>query len=64
MKEAVTRSWAPMLPPEEAVRGMSPEDRLGLLEELRVQMTTAAKDLEFERAAELRDEILKLQKIR
>jgi excinuclease UvrABC nuclease subunit len=43
---------------------MTPEDRLTLLDELREQMTAAAKDLEFERAAELRDEILKLQKIR
>jgi excinuclease ABC subunit B len=63
MKDALTRSWAPMVP-EQAVRNMAPEDRHELLEELRAQMTAAAKDLEFERAAELRDEILKLQKIR
>ncbi|HLF15609.1 MAG TPA: excinuclease ABC subunit UvrB [Bacteroidota bacterium] len=62
VREPVVRSWAPLIT-EQAVRGMAPEDRLRLLEELREQMATAAKDLEFERAAELRDEILKLQKI-
>jgi excinuclease ABC subunit B len=63
VREAVARTWAPMVP-EQAVRSMSPEDRTALLDELREQMTAAAKDLEFERAAEIRDEILKLQKIR
>jgi excinuclease ABC subunit B len=52
---------APVIP-EQALRSMSPEDRLRLLEELKEQMTVAAKDLEFERAAELRDEVLKIEK--
>jgi excinuclease ABC subunit B len=63
MKEPIARSWVPLVP-EQAVRSMPPEDRLRLLEELREQMTTAARDLEFERAGEIRDEILKIQKIR
>jgi len=33
-----------------------------LLNELKAEMKRAAKDLEFERAAELRDEIEKLEK--
>jgi excinuclease ABC subunit B len=63
MKEPIVRSWQPLVP-EQAVRSMAPEDRLALLEELREQMTNAARDLEFERAGEIRDEILKIQKIR
>lgn len=38
------------------------EQRSELLEQLRKEMITAAKDLEFERAAELRDEIERLKK--
>ncbi|HAY35022.1 MAG TPA: excinuclease ABC subunit UvrB [Ignavibacteria bacterium] len=38
------------------------EQRKELIEQLRKEMINAAKDLEFERAAELRDEILKLDK--
>jgi excinuclease ABC subunit B len=36
------------------------EQRRDLIEQLRKEMITAAKDLEFERAAELRDEITRL----
>jgi excinuclease ABC subunit B len=61
-KEVVARSWAPIVTPER-VRGMSPADRLVLLEELKEQMSNAARDLEFERAAELRDEIKTLEKL-
>ncbi|MFH0988993.1 MAG: excinuclease ABC subunit UvrB [bacterium] len=43
------------------IRYMSEEQRHDLLEELKVEMRRAAKDLEFERAAELRDEIEKLE---
>jgi excinuclease ABC subunit B len=63
IREPIVRSWQPLVP-EQAVRSMGPEDRLALLEELREQMTNAARDLEFERAGEIRDEILKIQKIR
>ena len=41
---------------------LSPEQRKDLLEELKMEMRRAAKDLEFERAAELRDEIDRLEK--
>ncbi len=44
------------------VKYLSAEQRKDLLEELRVEMVRAAKDLEFERAAELRDEIERLSK--
>lgn len=38
----------------------NPEERRDLINQLRKQMVEAAKDLEFERAAELRDEIKRL----
>lgn len=38
-----------------------PDERRDLLNQLRKQMVEAAKDLEFERAAELRDEITRLE---
>jgi excinuclease ABC subunit B len=39
----------------------NPEERRDLINQLRKQMIEAAKDLEFERAAELRDEIKRLE---
>jgi excinuclease ABC subunit B len=48
---------------EQIVRYLTPEQRKDLLEELRAEMKNAAKDLEFERAAELRDEIARMEKI-
>jgi excinuclease ABC subunit B len=44
-------------------RYMTNEQKIDMLDELKVQMRTAAKDLEFERAAELRDEIARLEKL-
>ena len=46
---------------ESVVKYLSVEQRKDLLAELKTEMTRAAKDLEFERAAELRDEIDKLE---
>lgn len=43
------------------VRYLTPAQRRDLLEEMRAEMRRAAKDLEFERAAELRDEIERLE---
>ncbi|MBI4418527.1 MAG: excinuclease ABC subunit UvrB [Ignavibacteriales bacterium] len=43
------------------VKYLSPDQRKDLLEELQEEMKRAAKDLEFERAAELRDEIERLK---
>ncbi len=40
---------------------LTKDQKQDLLEELRIEMKRAAKDLEFERAAELRDEIEKLE---
>jgi len=61
-REVAPRSWAPLVTAER-VRAMNPADRQVLLEELKEQMSNAARDLEFERAAELRDEIRKLEKL-
>jgi excinuclease ABC subunit B len=46
---------------ETVVRYLTAEQRKDLIEELRIEMTRASKDLEFERAADLRDEIQKLE---
>ena len=48
---------------ENIFRYMTREQKFDILEEMRVQMRNAAKDLEFERAAELRDEIARLEKM-
>ncbi len=40
---------------------MTPEQRKSLIEQLRDEMKTAARDLDFEKAAELRDEIKRLE---
>lgn len=47
---------------EPVIRYMSNEQKTELIEQLRQEMLQAAKDLEFERAAQLRDEIEKLKK--
>ena len=48
---------------ESVVRYLTPDQRKDLLEELNLEMRNAAKDLEFERAAELRDEITRIEKL-
>jgi excinuclease ABC subunit B len=48
---------------EPVIKYMSTEQRQDLVEQLTEEMLTAAKDLEFERAAALRDEIDKLKKM-
>lgn len=47
---------------EPLFKNMNEEERKNLIEQLRQEMINAAKDLEFERAAELRDEIERLSK--
>ncbi len=47
---------------ETVAKYLTPEQRADMLDELRAEMNRAAKDLEFERAAELRDEIERFQK--
>ncbi|MGH2567189.1 MAG: UvrB/UvrC motif-containing protein [Bacteroidota bacterium] len=42
---------------------LTKDQRKDLLDELQTEMRRAAKDLEFERAAELRDEIERLGKM-
>jgi excinuclease ABC subunit B len=48
---------------EPVIKYMSNEERKELIEQMTEEMLTAAKDLEFERAAFLRDEIEKLKKM-
>jgi excinuclease ABC subunit B len=48
---------------ESVIRYLSNDQRKDLIDELRREMRNAAKDLEFERAAELRDEIERLEKM-
>lgn len=46
---------------ESVIRYLTADQRKDLIEELRAEMLSASKDLEFERAARLRDEISKLE---
>jgi excinuclease ABC subunit B len=48
---------------EPVLKYMDAEQKQDLIEQLREQMHEAAKDLEFEKAASLRDEIAKLEKM-
>ncbi len=50
----------PKLVAEPVLRFMTKEQKLELIEQLQREMREAAKDLEFERAAQLRDEIARL----
>jgi excinuclease ABC subunit B len=54
------RARVPMIA-ENVLRYLTPEQRKDLVGELRSEMEKAAKDLEFERAASLRDELKKLE---
>jgi excinuclease ABC subunit B len=47
---------------EPVLKFMSIDERKAMIEDLTEEMRNAAKDLEFERAAFLRDEIEKLKK--
>ena len=48
---------------EPVIKYMTNDQRKDLIEQMNEEMLTAAKDLEFERAANLRDEIEKLKKL-
>ena len=48
---------------EPVIKYMSNEQRKDLIEQMTEEMLNAAKDLEFERAAHLRDEIEKMKKL-
>ena len=48
---------------EPVIKYMSKEQKEDLLEQMTEEMLKAAKDLEFERAAQLRDEIDKMKKL-
>ncbi|MDH7515339.1 MAG: excinuclease ABC subunit UvrB [Bacteroidota bacterium] len=51
----------PRLVAEPVLRYMTSEQKRELVEQLRAEMLQAARDLEFERAAQLRDEILRIE---
>lgn len=55
---------AKILVAEKLTRYLTKDQRNDLIEELKKEMKTAAKDLEFERAAQLRDEIERLEKLK
>jgi excinuclease ABC subunit B len=57
------RAKMPMVA-ESVVRYLTPDQKKDLIEELRSEMIRASKDLEFERAAALRDEIAKLEELK
>jgi excinuclease ABC subunit B len=52
----------PMILSETVAKYLTKDQRKDLLEELKTEMKRSAKDLEFERAAQLRDEIERLEK--
>jgi excinuclease ABC subunit B len=52
----------PIAVAETVAKYLSSSQKKDLIDELKAEMRQAAKDLEFERAAELRDEIEKLEK--
>lgn len=60
-KKRETRKTSLSLITEPIFRQLSKEEKNQLIEQLRKEMIEAAKDLEFERAAELRDEIQRIQ---
>lgn len=49
---------------ESIIRYLTKDQRKDMIEELYTTMRAAAKDLEFERAAQLRDEINRLEKLK
>ncbi|HMD14541.1 MAG TPA: UvrB/UvrC motif-containing protein, partial [Bacteroidota bacterium] len=62
-RDARREKEKPPMIAESIVKYMTVNQRQDLLEELKLEMRNAAKDLEFERAAELRDEISRLEKM-
>lgn len=60
-KKRETRKTSLSLITEPIFRQLSKEEKKQLIEQLQREMMEAAKDLEFERAAELRDEIQRIQ---
>jgi len=48
--------------PDDLAATLSPEERTALMEELRQAMQEAAKDLDFEQAARLRDRLHELER--
>jgi excinuclease ABC subunit B len=61
-KKSETKRERIELFPKQVLRALNDEQKKELLDRLMVEMKEAAKDLEFERAAEIRDEIERIQK--
>ncbi len=62
-KEKVVEESSFLKVAEPVIKYMSKEQKKELIEQMREEMLKAAKDLEFEKAANLRDEISKLEKM-
>lgn len=62
-KETDKRSFSFVKVAEPVIKYMTSEEKSDLIEQLTAEMKNAAKDLEFEKAALLRDEIEKLKKM-
>ena len=61
-RESRKEAAAVMKVGEAIVKYLTPDQRKDMLEELKQEMKNAARDLEFERAASIRDEIARLEK--
>lgn len=61
-KKSEAKRERPELFPKQILRSLTEEQKRELLDRLRIEMKQAAKDLEFERAAEIRDEIERIKK--
>lgn len=62
-KEVVYEDASFLKVAEPVIKYMTEEQKLDLIDQMNEEMLSAAKDLEFERAASLRDEIEKLKKL-
>ncbi|MEO6940914.1 MAG: excinuclease ABC subunit UvrB [Candidatus Kapaibacterium sp.] len=51
------------LTPQAVLKHLSPPQLADLIEQMKLEMKTSAKEMEFERAADLRDEIQSLEKV-
>jgi excinuclease UvrABC helicase subunit UvrB len=51
------------LTPQAVLKHLSPAQLGDLIEQMKLEMKTAAKAMEFEKAADIRDEIVSLEKV-
>ncbi len=63
MADSICGTEAPRSAPYVAADGLPKDDLARLVRDLETQMRNAAKDLEFEKAALLRDQVVDLRKV-